>query len=301
MFSKQSFVGIALLISLVSTVSQVQAVDLQFKPVPNFLALPAGLKLGQCSAVATDSKGQVYLFHRGERPILCFDTQGKLVKSWGDDLIGKAHGMRIDQGDNVWVTDIGRHVVHKFDPSGKLLLTLGKLDQLGAGTDQFNMPTDVAFGGKDELYISDGYGNARVMKFTAGGKFIKTWGHKGPGPGEFDTPHAIRVDSAGRVLVADRENKRIQLFESDGKLLHIWPGFAPYGLALAADGTVFVADGLACTVLKLDRGGMVAQSWGREGTAPGEYKMPHGLEVDRAGNLLVSEIAGMRMQKFERQ
>lgn len=273
-----------------------EQIDLQ--PQPDFLQLPAGLKLAQCSGVALNSKGEVYLFHRGQQPILRFDSQGKFLKSWGDDVIGKAHGLRVDKDDNVWVTDIAKHVVIKYSPEGKQLLLLGKSGMAGDSEDQFNMPTDVAFGPKDELYISDGYGNSRVCKYTASGKFVKTWGHKGPGPGEFNTPHQVRVDGEGRVYVADRENKRIQIFDADGKLQHVAPGPAPYGLDLAKDGTLYVADGLANTVSHLDARGNVLQTWGRTGSAPGEYQLPHGIEVDDNGNVFVSEITGMRAQKL---
>jgi DNA-binding beta-propeller fold protein YncE len=259
-----------------SAAGAAEQIDLQ--PQPDFFQLPAGLKLGQCSGVAVNSKGDVYLFHRGKQPILCFNSQGKFLRSWGDDVIGKAHGLRTDKDDNVWVTDIA--------------------GMAGDSEDQFNMPTDVAFGPHDELYISDGYGNSRVCKYTTSGKFVKTWGHKGTGPGEFNTPHAVRVDGEGRVYVADRENKRIQIFDADGKLQHVAPGPAPYGLMLVKDGTLYVADGIANTVLHLDARGNVLQTWGRTGSAPGEYQLPHGIDVDHAGNVYVSEIAGMRAQKL---
>jgi DNA-binding beta-propeller fold protein YncE len=270
------------------------------EPVADFLQLPKTLKLGQCSAVAIDSKGQIYVFHRGPQPILCFDADGKFVRSWGDKLIGIAHGLRVDKDDNVWVTDIGRHVVMKFDSQGKLLLTLGRRDKPGTATDQFDKPTDVAFGSGGEVYVSDGYGNSRVMKFAADGKFIKTWGQAGSAPGELRLPHAIRVDGEGRVYVGDRENDRVQVFDGEGKLLQVWPGFAPFGLAFAPGGTMFVADGRANKIHRLDERGHVVQSWGQKGAAPGEFSMPHGIHVDPAGNVLVAEVNGLRVQKLKR-
>jgi DNA-binding beta-propeller fold protein YncE len=273
------------------------AEELVFEPAPEFLKLPEGRTLGNCSAVAVNRRGEILVFHRGRHPLVCFDATGKYLRSWGDDVIHTAHGLRIDREDNVWVTDIGNHRVFKFDPAGKLLLSLGT-GKPGAGDGEFNKPTDVAFGTGGEFYVSDGYGNTRVLKFSAGGKLLKSWGTAGKGPGEFNLPHAIVVDSRGRVLVGDRENNRIQVFDSEGLLLKVWPGFAPYGLAFNDDGVLFVADGRANKVLRLDAEGIVRQSWGKKGTAPGEFNLPHMLAFDAAGNLFVAEVGGKRMQKF---
>jgi DNA-binding beta-propeller fold protein YncE len=265
-----------------------------------FLKLPEGLTLGACSAVAVSGKGEIFLFHRGPQPILVFDAEGKSLRSWGDGVIDTAHGLRIDHDDNVWVTDIGLHRVFKFDPQGKLLLALGT-GQPGAGVDQFNKPTDVAFGADGAIYISDGYGNARVLKFTPGGRLIGGWGMPGKRKAEFNLPHSIVVDGAGRVLVGDRENNRIQVFDGDGKLLDIWAGFAPYGLTFDAAGTLFVADGRANKVLRLSSTGKVEKSWGGKGTTPGKFDLPHMLCFDSAGNLLVAEVNGKRLQKLVKQ
>jgi DNA-binding beta-propeller fold protein YncE len=269
-----------------------------FKPVPNGLHLPKSVRLGPCSAVDVDSKGRLYLFHRGKQPILCFDRDGKFLRSWGDDLIGKAHGLRVDRDDNVWVTDIGHHMVFKFNPRGKLLLSLGKLDRRGPGTDQFNQPTDVAIGPKGEIYVSDGYGNSRVMKFAASGKFLATWGKRGKGRGEFHLPHSILVDAKGRVIVGDRENNRVQVFDANGRLLEVWPGFAPYGMAFDRQEHLFVADGRASAVLRLNSAGKVVGRWGRKGKGPGEFNLPHMLAADAAGNLYIAEVGGRRLQKL---
>jgi len=273
--------------------------EFALRPQRQFLQLPAGLTLGACSAVAVNSHDEVYLFHRGPHPILCFDANGKLLRSWGDDVIQTAHGLRVDREDNVWVTDIGSHRVHKFDPQGKLLLTLGT-GQRGTQFDQFDKPTDIAFGPDAEVYVTDGYGNSRVMKFTAAGQFVSTWGTPGQGPGQFHLPHSIVIDAQGRVYVGDRENNRIQIFDGSGKLLDIWPGFAPYGLAFDRDGRLFVADGRAAQVLMLSETGRVQRRIGRPGTGVGEFQMPHMLGLDADGNLFVAEVNGQRMQKFLR-
>ncbi|MBI3865274.1 MAG: 6-bladed beta-propeller [Planctomycetia bacterium] len=273
----------------------------EFTPVADFLKVPADVTLGKCSAVAFDSKGQLYLFHRGKKPILCFDATGKFLRSWGDELLHTPHGLRIDRHDNIWTTDIGHHLVLKFNVQGKLLLALGTSDKPGDGRDQFNKPTDIAFGAQDEVYISDGYVNTRVMQFNQQGKFIKAWGKKGDGPGEFDLPHAICVDSKQRVLVGDRENERIQVFDGEGKFLAAWKGFAPYGIEIDRDGHIFVADAVAHQVLQLDDDGKIVHRLGERGAGPGQFNVPHMLACDAAGNLFVAEIDGLRLQKFKRK
>jgi DNA-binding beta-propeller fold protein YncE len=271
-----------------------------FHPAADFLKLSDGWTLGACSAVAANHRGEIYVFHRGKHPLLCFDANGNYLRSWGDDVIQTAHGLRVDRDDNVWVTDIGAHRVFKFDPQGKLLLALGT-GKPGTGTDQFDRPTDIAFGPAGEFYVSDGYGNSRVMKFSPSGAFIKSWGTRGKDRGQFNLPHAILIDAAGRLLVADRENDRIQIFDRDGKWLDAWEGFAPFGMAFNPDGVLFVADGRANKVLRLDTSGKVQQSWGQKGTAPGEFELPHMLGFDVGGNLYVAEVNGKRLQKLARQ
>ncbi|MBI2481639.1 MAG: hypothetical protein HYV60_24235, partial [Planctomycetia bacterium] len=253
---------------------------LDFRADATFAQLPDSITLGACSGVAINSEGNIYLFHRGKQPILCLDATGKFLRSWGDDVIGSAHALRIDGDDNVWVTDIGNHQVLKFSPTGKLLLSLGKAGTAGDGVDEFNKPTDIAFGSNGELYITDGYGNNRVMKFTPNGGFLAQWGEAGDGPGQFNLPHTIVIDRQGRLLVGDRENDRVQVFESSGKLVAVWLGFAPFGLAYDNQGHLFVADGRANKVLQLDDDGKVVQSWGQEGTQPGEFQLPHMLAAD---------------------
>jgi len=273
---------------------------IEFEPVPGFVQLPSGVELGACSAVAVNSTGEIYLFHRKKHPIICLNSEGKFLRSWGDQYIRTAHGLRIDRDDNLWVTDVERHRAFKFNPQGKLLLALGT-GMPGSDTDQFNLPTDIAFGAQGNVYISDGYGNARVMKFNCQGRFLTTWGTPGKGNGEFRLPHAIVVDAKGRVLVGDRENNRIQIFDGEGKLLDIWKGFAPFGLAFDHEGRLFVADGRGGQVLQLNRQGRVVHAWGGAGTDPGEFQMPHSLAFDAAGNLYVAEVDGQRVQKFRRR
>jgi DNA-binding beta-propeller fold protein YncE len=269
-----------------------------YQPVRGWLKLPGDVKIGPVSGVATDSDDRVFVFHRAKRPILVFDRDGKFLRSWGDDLIKTAHGLRIDAANNVWVTDMGNHQVFKFDREGNVLLTLGKKGVPGDGLDRFNRPTDVAVATSGEFYVTDGYGNARVMKFSKEGKFLKQWGKQGTGEGEFDIPHAICLDAKGRLYVGDRENKRVQVFDADGKFLDQWnESGAPYGLFLSGD-RLFVADGTANWVKVLDLKGRVLGRWGEKGSADGQFNGPHMLCVDSKGAVYVTEVTGQRLQKF---
>ena len=281
--------------SLTTSEQALMLAAVDYQPVPGFLKLPDDITLGACSAVAVNSKGKLYVFHRGPQPILCFDAAGEFLRSWGDDMIGTAHGLRVDPNDNVWVTDIKHHLVFKFSETGKLLMALGTSDRPGTGREQFNKPTDVAFGLDGEIFVSDGYGNSRVAKFDRHGKFLSTWGTAGDQPGEFDLPHSIVVDARHRVLVGDRENNRIQVFDQDGRHLATWNGFAPYGIAIDSSQHVFIADGRANQILRLNHRGQVVKT---RGLAAGQFALPHMLAVDGNGNLYVAEVGGRRVQKF---
>ncbi len=269
-----------------------------YRPVTDWPQLPAGIKLGPVSAVATDAKDRVYVFHRGPKPVLVFDRSGKFLRSWGDKYLKTPHGLRIDHQGNVWVTDIGNHQVMKFDANGKLLLAVGKKGKPGPRDDQFDRPTDIAVAKNGDFYVSDGYGNSRVMKFSPEGRLLKKWGKKGTGEGEFNLPHAICIGSQGRVYVGDRENSRVQVFDADGKFLTQWKeSGSPYGLFLNGD-HFFVADGIANWVKILGPNGKPLGRFGEKGKGPGQFLMPHMLCVDGHGDIYVAEINGKRVQKF---
>ena len=291
------FWSLLLLLTLADTARPEDAIP-DYRPVPGWPKLPAKLELGPVSAVATDSDDRVYVAHRGKRPILVFDRDGKFLRSWGDDHVKTAHGLRVDSKDNVWVTDMGNHLVMKFDGKGKLLLSLGTKGKRGDGPNQFNRPTDVAVAPTGEFYVSDGYGNARVMKFSGDGKLLKSWGKKGTGEGEFHLPHAICLDAKGRVYVGDRENDRVQVFDAEGKFLAQWKDSgAPFGLFLAKD-RMLVADDRANWINVLDLKGKVIGRFGEKGTAAGQFHGPHMLCVDSHGAVYVAEVTNRRVQKF---
>lgn len=186
--------------------------------------MPKGWYFGRVSSVAVDADGLVYVFHRGEvaDPLVVFDGEGKYVRSWGRGMFGNEHGLRADPDGNIWVTDNGDHQVIKFDNKGKRLLTLGVKGESGEDDKHFYRPADIAFGPDGSVYVADGYGNARVVKFSPKGKYITAWGKHGTGPSEFNIVHSVAVDSKGNVYASDRENNRIQIFDSNGKLLRMW-------------------------------------------------------------------------------
>jgi|GEM_PF-86056 len=269
-----------------------------YRPVLDFLQVPSDITLGPCSAVDVDQHGNLYLCHRGPKPVLCFTASGKFLRSWGDGVIGKPHGLRVDPEGNVWVTDLSHHMVFKFHPDGALQLALGTQDRPGSGPDQFNQPTDIAFAPNGDIYVTDGYGNNRVVRFNQQGKRLSEWGSAGTGPGEFDLPHSIVIDEHQRVLIGDRENDRIQIFDLDGRQLDIWNGFAPYGIAIDSEQNVFIADARASQILKLDRSGTVEQRLGGKGQAAGQFELPHMHCIDSQGSILIAEVGGKRLQKL---
>jgi DNA-binding beta-propeller fold protein YncE len=188
-----------------------------------------------------------------------------------ETLFTHPHGLRIDGDDKLSTTDDGSHLVLKLSPTGHVLLVLGRKDVAAESDWLFNQPTDVAFGKNGEVYVSDGYGNPRVVKFAREGKFLKAWGKYRTGPGEFKLPHSIVVDGQGNVHVGDRENKRIESFDADGNFLREWTGLGyPYGLFITADQHIWMVDGGYDRILELDPGGKILGALGEPGHAPGQ-------------------------------
>lgn len=284
-------------LALLWTASPVAA-EPAYEPVAAFPQLPAEIELGRVAGVAINSQGQIIVSHRGEQPVLVLNAEGELIRSFGDEQLDAVHGTRVDADDNIWVTDMANHTVLKFSPEGQVLLKLGQRDEPGDTTDQFDRPTDIAFAENGDVFVSDGYGNARVMRFSAQGDFITQWGEPGDAPGQFDLPHGVRVDADGFVHVADRENDRVQVFTVDGDYVRAYGGFAPFGMAFASDGRLFVADGRAHEAIVMTHDGERLAAWGSEGDAPGQMHLPHGIAVDDAGAVYVTEIEGRRIQKF---
>lgn len=269
--------------------------------VEGFPQLPEGMELGAVSGVEIDGKGNIVVFHRGKNPILVFSPQGKFLRSFGNGLYDSTHFLRFDRDGNIWTTDNKNHTVVKLDPSGKILRVFGERDVAGEDAGHFDRPADIAFAENGDIFIADGYGNSRVAKFDRSGKFLLSWGKKGAGDGEFDLPHAIRIDSKGLVYVGDRENNRIQVFDQDGKYLRQFGGFAPFGLHIDGNDILYVADGRANKVMRMTLDGKVLEQWGNKGPGPGEFRLPHGITVAADGTVYVSEVGGKRIQRFSRR
>jgi DNA-binding beta-propeller fold protein YncE len=254
--------------------------------------LPRGWNFGEVAGVATDSRDRVFVFNRGEHPVIVFDRGGGFLTSWGEGSIRRAHGIHIGPDDAVYLTDDLDHTVRKFTPDGKLLLTLGNC---------------VASNG--DIYVTDGYGNARVHKFAPDGRLLSSWGEPGDKPGQFNLPHGIAVDSDERVYVADRENSRIQVFTQGGELLAVWTDVArPMQVFIDKSDTVFVAevgfraglfpwqtpptDPVGARLSIFDRDGKLLTRWGggADPTAVGDFFAPHDVWVDSRGDLYVGEV-----------
>jgi peptidylamidoglycolate lyase len=289
--------------------------------------LPENTLLGQVSGVGVDSHNHVFVFRRAEnsvqagRPapdkpmasaaVLMFDgATGALLSAWGDKKFILPHGLMVDRQDNVWLTDVALHQVFKFDHAGRPLLALGETGVPGVDRAHFNRPTDVAISNDGSVYVSDGYGNNRVVKLSPEGRFLLEWGTKGTGPGQFDLPHGIALDASDNVYVADRSNARIQVFNSSGNYLAEWKGAEfgrPWAVRVAADGYVYVVDGGdlnsvppdRARVLVVDLKGKIVGSFGRFGNYDGQFVWPHDVAIGKDGAVYVGDVlTGMRVQKF---
>ncbi len=195
---------------------------MNYRPVEGWGRLPDGWSYVEATSVAVDAKDNVHVFNRGEHPVIVFDREGKFLRSWGEGVFRRAHGITIGPDGTLWLTDDLHHTVRQFTPEGKLLLTLGDPDKPSTlhGGKPFNRPTHVALCPKNgDIYVSDGYGNSRVHKYDPKGRLLFSWGEPGTDPGCFNIPHNIATDAEGLVYVADRENHRVQIFDDKGKYL----------------------------------------------------------------------------------
>src|SRR5258706_3588143 len=245
--------------------AQTQSLPNPYQAVANHFKLPEGRKMGSTAAIDIDHDGRsVWVFERcgGTSqefacveskldPVLKFDSAGRVVKSFGAGLFVSPHGIHVDRQGNIWLVDGAARgskgdQVFKFSADGKLLMTLGKAGVAGDGPDAFGPPSDVLVAPSGDIFVADGHGgntNARILKFSADGRLVKAWGRKGSGPGEFDAPHSLAMDSRGRLFVADRGNSRIQIFDQNGKFLEEWRQFGrPSGVFIDRDDILYAAD-----------------------------------------------------------
>jgi DNA-binding beta-propeller fold protein YncE len=283
---------------------------MKFSVIEGWGKLPDGFTYHEVAGVAVDKQDRAFVFTRGEHPVIVFDRDGTFLRSWGEGVIRRAHGITIDADDMVWLTDDLHHTVRKFTPDGKLLLTIGDPDtpaELQGGR-PFNRPTHVAICPKSGyLFVSDGYGNSRVHKYAPDGKHVTSWGEPGTDPGQFNLPHNLVTDRDGLVYVADRENHRVQIFDGKGGYQGQWNNLhRPCGLfADRGHGLFFVGElgsGMPVTektpnlgprVSVLDvKGQRVARFGGQFASEkPGEFIAPHGLVVDSHGDVYVGEVS----------
>lgn len=289
----------------------------------NWAQWPADWDVLEVSAIATDSQDRVFVFNRSDHPVAVFDPHGKFLFSWGEGLFTRPHGIWIDAADMVYCTDDLGHTVSKFTAEGKCLWTLGTRGQpsdTGATSidyrtikfagPPFHFPTNLAVGPTGEFYISDGYGNARIHKYSADGKLLFSWGEPGAGPGQFHVPHGIAVDSKGTVFVADRENSRLQLFSPNGEFLNEWTEIArPCQLAFDEHEYVFVAElgyragmwpgtdpphpnATGGRVSIFDHAGQLLCRFGggEHPTEAGDFLAPHDVWLDSRGDFYLAEV-----------
>ncbi len=282
--------------------------------------LPDGWSYREAVGAAVDAHDNVFVFTRGEHPVIVFDRQGNFLRSWGEGVFSnRPHGIIIGPDGLVYTTDDGDHTVRKFTPEGKLLMTIGTPNQPAPRFSgrPFNRPTHIAISPRTgDLYISDGYGNARVHKYDPSGRLLFSWGESGTDPGQFFLPHNLVTDADDRVYVADREVHRIQIFDAKGKLLGVWNNFhRPCGLFLGRgpDPVMYVgelcpppgykdAQSLGHCIKVLDLNGQQLCRFGdpMEGEGPSQFIGPHGLCVDSRGDLYVAEVSYTVRGQFEK-
>ncbi len=280
---------------------------------------PTTMPWGHVPGIAVDKKDQVYVFTRAEPPVQVFDASGKFLRAWGKG-IKSAHHIKIDHVGNVWIADVENHVVEKYTPDGKLLQTIGTKGQAGRDQSHLNMPCDMAIAPNGDIYVADGYGNARVIVFDKTGKCLREWGELGHGPSQFSIVHAIALDSKGRLYVADRNNVRIQVFTTDGKYLEEWRNLiTPWGFFVTPNDELWVCgsspmhwrkeDGaLGCppkdqVFMKFNSQGKLLHLFTlpkgmNDFERPGEVNWVHCMAFDSKGNMYLGDIIGKRAQKF---
>ena len=275
----------------------------------NWATLPPGYTLGAVPTMAVDSKDNIYACNRNHG-VTAFDNEGNFLRSWGEDVFTAPHGACSDADDNLYVADMGDHTIRKCTPDGKVLMTLGVPGKPAGQFSEkpFNTPTNVIVDPKTgDIYVADGYGNGRVHKYSPDGKLLLSWGKTGTDPGEFAFPHNIDIDKDGYVYVADRENNRIQIFDSNGKLQNIWNMKLPFGVYITDEQDIYVTQGIGApwerkipnfppwiSVLNMKGetlarigNGVGGQGFGTE---PGQFVAPHDICVNSKGTIYVSEV-----------
>ena len=302
---------------------------ISYQWVKDWLQIPDSILLGNPTGLGIDTNQHIIIFHRAgrewpllgsmpdnyikEKTVLIVDKKkGSVIDSWGSDFFIMPHGLTVDDQNNIWITDVGLHQVFKFTIDGKLLMKLGEAKVSGADSSHFNRPTDVAVSNDGSFYVSDGYGNNRIIKFSAEGKYLFEWGRKGSSNGEFDIPHAITLDSDQNVFVADRENNRVQVFNAKGKFIREYSSdnFANITSVFVdhTDKKLFVTDDLSflkiihrgSDIFSIDSTGSVDTRFGRSGSYDGPACWFHDIVVDDEQNIYVGDIKNNQVLKFKK-
>ena len=288
--------------------------DFIYDFIPDWGKLPEGYDFGGVPDGAVDAEGNVYVFSRSDHPIMVFDSDGNFIRSWGEKIFRRPHGAYISS-DAFYCVDDFQHTVRKCTLAGEVLMMLGTPDMASdTGYDgkdwrtikhpgpPFNRPTSLALAPTGEMYISDGYGNCRVHKFSPDGKLLFSWGEPGLGPGQFSIVHTVRVDSQGTVYVSDRESDRIQLFTPDGEYITSWTDFhRPCGMFFDADDNLYVGEmqtnatptrpANPAQISIYSRQGQRLARWGDfDIWKDGNIFAPHGIWGDPHGNIYIGEL-----------
>lgn len=281
---------------------------------------PPSIRWGPMSGVAVDSQDNVWILSRTDPPVQIYRPDGTFLRAWGKGLLDTPHQLKLDSQGNVWLADSGNHVVLQCSPEGTVIRTLGTRGEPGCDERHFNRPADMVITPQGDVFVADGYGNARVVHFDRNGKFVKSWGKLGTGPGDFSLPHAIAVDSRGRLYVADRNNVRIQVFNQDGNFLDQWRNLVvPCAFWMTKDDELWVCGSSPMTwraddkvlgyppvdqlFMGFDTSGKLLQLWaapkGEDGKErAGDLNWVHGMAIDSKGNIYAVDIKGQRAQKF---
>ena len=285
--------------------------DYVFEFIQDWARLPAGWSFKEVSGVGVDRRDRVYVFSRGDHPLTIFERDGSFVGSWGDGMFGRPHAVTMGPDDTIYLTDDGDHTIRKCTLDGKVLLTIGVPNQPAPKHSgrPFNRCTHVAVASDGSLYATDGYGNTRVHKFSPTGALVGSWGDPGTDPGQFNLPHAIAIDRAGLLYVADRENHRMQIFDADGRFRTQWNNMhKPCGLYIDArdpagervyigelcpGGTSEGTPNLGARVGIYTTDGRLLTRLGDRlpGSEPGQFVAPHSVAVDSHGDVYVGEVS----------
>ena len=280
-----------------------------YEPVPYWAKLPHPMFFKEATSVAVDSNDNVYVFGRGDHPIIIFDRDGNFLETWGAGEFVRPHGITIDGDDNLYLADDDAHMIEKRTKEGKLIFRLGEKGRAAdwQGGDPFNRPTHVAINpATGDLFISDGYGNSRVHKYDTDGKYIKSWGESGSLEGQFSLPHNIAMNGTDRVTVCDRENFRLQTFTTDGEFVKQVHAHRPMAITdgKGEDANLYVGEAgappvqegvrrLGQRVVVMDREGNEVTRFGNELSGEGhdQFIAPHGIAVDSEGSVYIAEVS----------